>query len=552
MSQNPYLGAVAENGVPKNQQLTEHKSTCIGVLRQHRICVARREERSCTHPGVTLRDMRTGGRKGRWRAGVLGSMSVVAALVCALGLSRPGQAAEFTCAGGDVACLIAAMNTANANREENTLTLEAGIYPLTAVDNDTDGPNGLPSITGTLTLMGAGVESTVIEREGSAPFFRLAHVAAAGTLTLEGLTLRGGSIGPGHPGGGLLNNGGAVVLTRTILTGNAAAGGGGIANRGGTVLLAQTLIARNEALSPTSGGGLLNTGTLILSDTTLANNRADTGGGLATNGTGLVTNTTVADNEAIVGGGVFHSGGTLTVVTTTFARNQAAMEGGGLFGHMVTLLNATLAHNSGGMGGGLAGSAVLLNTLLARNTSMGLRSVGLRSPDCGGRVISLGTNLLGDPTGCTITLRGTDRTGAPGSGEFTEDGPLGHGHVPLLPGSPAIEAGNPAFCPPTDQLGHQRVGVCDIGAVEFQPPAPPPPGSGDRPPASHVQGQPHQPQDAAARLRRHHDRPGRGALWGHRTNKPPQAPTVLPPASPAAIAPPEKDCLLQILKGDSC
>jgi hypothetical protein len=503
-------------------------------------------------PQCHAMNVRTDGRKGRWRAGVLGSIPVVAALVCALGLSRPGQAADFTCAGGDVACLIAAINTANANREENTLTLEAGIYTLTSVDNDTDGPNGLPSITGTLTLIGAGAESTVIEREASGPFFRLAHVSAAGTLTLDGLTLRGGSVGPGRPGGGLLNNGGAVVLTRTILTGNAAAGGGGLANRGGTILLAQTLIARNEALFPTSGGGLLNTGMLILSETTLANNRAHAGGGLATSGTVLVTNTTVADNEAAVGGGVLHSGGTLTVVTTTFARNQAAVEGGGLFGHMVLLLNATLADNFGGTGGGLAGSAVLLNTLLARNTSMGLRSLGLRSPDCGGRVISLGTNLLGDPTGCTITLRATDRTGAPGSGEFTEDGTPGRRHVPLLPDSPAIEAGNPTFCPPTDQLGQRRVGVCDIGAVEFQPPAPSPPGSGDRPPASHLQGQPHQRQDAAARLRRHHDRPDRGALGGHRANEPPQAPTVLPSAPPAASAPPEKDCLLKILKGDPC
>jgi hypothetical protein len=503
-------------------------------------------------PRCHAREVRTAGSKGRWRASVLGSMPVVAALVWALGLSRPGQAADFTCAGGDVACLTAAMHTANANREENTLTLEAGIYPLTAVDNDTDGPNGLPSITGTLTLRGAGVESTVIEREASAPFFRLAHVAAAGTLTLDGLTLRGGSLGPGHPGGGLLNDGGVVVLTRTSLTGNAAAGGGGLANRGGTALLAQTLVARNAALSPTSGGGLWNTGTLSLFETTLAHNRADTGGGLATSGTGFVTTTTVADNEAIVGGGVFHSGGTLTVVTTTVARNQAAMEGGGLFGQMATLLNATLAHNAGGLGGGLAGSAVVLNTLLARNSSMGLRSVGLRSPDCGGRVISLGTNLLGDPTGCTITLRGTDRTGAPGSGEFTPGGPLGRGHVPLLPGSPAIEAGNPAFCPPTDQLGHQRVGGCDIGAVEFQPPAPPPPGSGERPPASPLQGQPRQPQDAAARLRRHHARPSRGALWGHPTPAPPPAPTGVPSAPRAASAPPAKDCLLQLLKGDPC
>ena len=407
-----------------------------------------------------------------WRCRAMGSVSIAAAFIGTLALSQPGQAADFACASGDVACLIKAIREANGNGEANTITLEAGTYPLTTVDNNTDGSNGLPSITSPLTLQGAGADATVIERAAGTPAFRLMHVAATGALTLEGLTLRGG-LASSRPrlesGGGLFNNGGAVALTRTMLTGNTAGGGGGLANHRGTVLITQALIAHNEALSTTSGGGLLNTGTLILSETTFANNRAHAGGGLATGGTALVTNTTVTDNEAAVGAGIFQSDGTLTIVKTTFARNQAAVEGGGLFGHMVMLLNATLTDNSGGMGGGLAGSAVLLNTLLARNTSMGLRSLGLRSPDCGGRVISLGTNLLGDPTGCIITLRATDRTGDLGAGEFTSDRPAGRGHVPLLPDSPAIEAGNPAFCPPTDQLGQRRVGVCDIGAVEFQP-----------------------------------------------------------------------------------
>jgi hypothetical protein len=83
-------------------------------------------------------------------------------------------------------------------------------------------------------------------------------------------------------------------------------------------------------------------------------------------------------------------------------------------------------------------------------------------------VNSLGTNLIGDPTGCAITLLPTDLTGDPGLGDFTDDGTPGNGHFPLLPGSPAIDAGNDAFCPPTDQLGQRRVGPCDIGAIEFK------------------------------------------------------------------------------------
>jgi hypothetical protein len=58
-------------------------------------------------------------------------------------------------------------------------------------------------------------------------------------------------------------------------------------------------------------------------------------------------------------------------------------------------------------------------------------------------------------------------------GEFTDDGTPGQGHLPLLAGSQAINAGDPEVCAEdpqlaTDQLGQPRVGICDIGAIEFQ------------------------------------------------------------------------------------
>src|ERR687897_3035128 len=121
-----------------------------------------------------------------WRCRAMGSVSIAAAFIGTLMLSQHGQAAAFTCASGDVACLIKAMREANANGEANAITLEAGTYPLATVDNITDGSNGLPSITSPLTLQGAGADATVIERAAGIPPFRLVHVAATGALTLEG------------------------------------------------------------------------------------------------------------------------------------------------------------------------------------------------------------------------------------------------------------------------------------------------------------------------------------------------------------------------------
>src|SRR5262245_44504254 len=162
---------------------------------------------------------RQGGRS-LWRAGAADSVLAVAALVCALVLARFGQAAEFPCASGDLACLITAINTANATGEENTITLEAGTYTLRVVDNTTEGPNGLPSVTSPLTIQGAGAESTVIERAASAPNFRLGYVTQAGSLTLIGLTLRGGSAGLGSGGGGGLLNRGTLTVTHSLFDNN--------------------------------------------------------------------------------------------------------------------------------------------------------------------------------------------------------------------------------------------------------------------------------------------------------------------------------------------
>jgi len=96
-------------------------------------------------------------------------------------------------------------------------------------------------------------------------------------------------------------------------------------------------------------------------------------------------------------------------------------------------------------------------------------------PDCGGPLTSLGTHLIGDPTGCDIALQATDLTGDPGLGTLTDTGKPGDGSVPLLPTSQAIDAGNDAACPTQDQRGQRRVALpgggtsrCDIGASEFQ------------------------------------------------------------------------------------
>ena len=136
---------------------------------------------------------------------------------------------------------------------------------------------------------------------------------------------------------------------------------------------------------------------------------------------------------------------------------RSKLRGGGLLGGgMTVILNATIAENTsreGAPGAGIRGGPVILqNTILARNS--GAFSGG---SDCT-YVTSFGHNLIGDPTGCTITLQPSDLTGDPGLGPFTDNGRPGTGHFPLLPTSQAIDAGSDAVCPRTDQLGQLRIG----------------------------------------------------------------------------------------------
>ena len=78
-------------------------------------------------------------RRSKWRAHCSATLLLAALVVYALVSARPGEAADFSCRNGDVACLITAINMANANGQANTITLKAGTYTLTAVNNNTDG-----------------------------------------------------------------------------------------------------------------------------------------------------------------------------------------------------------------------------------------------------------------------------------------------------------------------------------------------------------------------------------------------------------------------------
>jgi predicted outer membrane repeat protein len=278
---------------------------------------------------------------------------------------------------GDVACLIDAITEANKNGEMNTITLEAGTYTLTAVNNTTNGPNGLPVITSTLTITGAGADATIIERQASAPPFRL--LLASG-LTLNGLTLQGGLLEPNTNfestlGGGIY--GSNLTLTNCSLTHNTAYSGGGI--YGSSITLTNCSLTHNTAAAHGGAGGGIFGINLTRINCSLTHNSADFGGGLASNVTTVrLTDCSLTYNHAGVGGGILTQFDTVTLTNSTLAHNTAKYGGGiASWNSRVMLTNSTLVYNTATLrdsfgGGGIAnlsGTLRLTNSTLAHNTA---------------------------------------------------------------------------------------------------------------------------------------------------------------------------------------
>ena len=150
------------------------------------------------------------------------------------------QAATFNIPNGDVAGLIAALNTANGNGEADTINLaSSGTYILTAVNNTSSyrGPNGLPAITSQITINGNGA---TIQRSSAAgtPDFRIL-LNLSGDVTLNAVTIAGGKAAAGAPGykggGGGIRNEGAVLIRNSTVKNNSGTtsgynDGGGIFN----------------------------------------------------------------------------------------------------------------------------------------------------------------------------------------------------------------------------------------------------------------------------------------------------------------------------------
>jgi predicted outer membrane repeat protein len=386
--------------------------------------------------------------------------------------------------GGAIYCYDGALTIANSVLQDNSAGSNGG-----AIYNDGCAVTITNSTLRDNRALAAGGRGGAIDNQ------------PAGVLNIHTTLLQGNQATDG--GGVYINGGAAATFARVTFTANSGGYGGGIENSG-VLTITDSLFEANTVTG--SGGAFWNLGgTATIERTTFRGNRAYEGGGVNSYGNTMQLNdVNVIDNVAAGGngGGIYHGSGTLFVTNATISGNRAedaAGNGGGVYQNSddnLTLTNVTLADNqAGALGGGLyhyARYAVLTNVTIADNRAGAAGDAiyedSPMTPSNPGVVQIVNSVIVGSANNCDGGLftslghnisRGTcaslnDPTDQDNVASDLLLGPLSYNGGAFamqtrLPqaGSPLIDAADPAACFADDQRRASRVGVCDIGAVEY-------------------------------------------------------------------------------------
>ena len=250
---------------------------------------------------------------------------------------------------GGKATLRAAIMEANSHSGDDVILLNAGTYTLSLTGAGEDAAaTGDLDVAGNLTIVGAGSGSTLID---AGQIDRVFQVLPGVTLNLSGVTVRNGKVAA--DGGGILNAG-TLVLTDSAVTNNqATAGAGGGIFSNGSLTATGTSVSSNSASG--GGGGISGAGTWVISGSALANNSAGYGGGVAFSGsTAQISGSSLTQNTSTGnGGGIFVGGGAeLTLSESTVSTNTAVSGAGLANAGSVHLVRSTLSGNTASMSGG--------------------------------------------------------------------------------------------------------------------------------------------------------------------------------------------------------
>lgn len=281
--------------------------------------------------------------------------------------------------------LRAAVMEANALPGTDSIQLENATYQLTASGASEEfSVTGDLDITDDVTIIGLGPNETIIDGNLTDRIFDI-----RATVSITGTTLQNGAEMPG--GGGAIINNGILTIDHSWIISNTSqtSDGGAISNlASGTLILNNTTVSNNKA---TRGGGIYATGIVTLTNSVVSNNigYANGGGFHLDSGKFFIQDSTISNNAtnpvgSSFGGGIYYFGGFeangfLTITHSTLNHNQAGTVGGVYVSgnSPAHIENSTIAHNETVDTSNGSSSAIrvsfsnlsILNSTIANNVS---------------------------------------------------------------------------------------------------------------------------------------------------------------------------------------
>ena len=272
--------------------------------------------------------------------------------------------------------------------------------------------------------------------------------------TFDDCEIRGNTAGGINSDGGGISASSLVTITNSVIADNSSVDdGGGVWSYSNVTIIGSTISGNSTTMPKTQAGGVGGRNVTVVSSTIYGNSAFDQGGG-----------------------GIW-AYDDVTVIGSTVSGNSTGVgdlsEGGGIWADrdLIIAFSTITGNSSGGNGGGIRGgrrATSISNSIVAGNTSvLGTHDIIRLSPHSFSVLYSIvgdntGTSLaesqLTDPNGSRIG----SSTGAgvinPKLGPLADNGGALLTHA-LLPGSPAIDAGDPAPVDPP---------IWDVRAVGFE------------------------------------------------------------------------------------
>jgi hypothetical protein len=377
------------------------------------------------------------------------------------------------------------------------------------IDFAVTGTIGLTSgellVNKSITVSGPGAETFAVNGNAKSRVF---HIGSGKTVSILGLTITNGYT-TGY-GGGIRNEQATLTLNScTISNNSSSSNAGGAIHNDAENMGHATLVINDCLVINNSGGGIYNDGvkagtaTLEITDSILANNYS--GNAIYNRGFDCIfcgngTATVQISNSSITGNSpaaaIFSAGQqccypTILLDSSTVNGNSGTAVYNTILSSLVVSNSAISGNSDGGIynDAGSNGSDISNSTM--NNNGVEIRNYGgplatlentIFEVGPGGHSIvsdgsstvqSFGYNLSSDDGGGYLTGPGDQINVNPLLGPLQDNGGPTFTHE-LLPGSPAINAGDPNFVPPPDYdqrgAGYYRVrnGRLDIGSFEVQ------------------------------------------------------------------------------------